>query len=187
MKFIILTIVKCKTQYYYVYVQCCETELQNFFILQNWNSSTHWTTLISPGPQWLKPPFYFLVSDTLLRSNDVPFVFCDSVISLSMSLRFIHVCHVTGFPSFLSLTHFPLLFLLLSHSVVSDSLQPHGWQHARLPCLSPSPGVCSNSCPLSWWCHPTISSCRPLLIPHFVCPFIQWWTFGLFPDHGYHG
>ena len=45
-----------------------------------------------------------------------------------------------------------------SHSVVSDSLQPHGLQHARPPCPSPTPGVYSNSCPLSWWCHPTISS-----------------------------
>ena len=42
--------------------------------------------------------------------------------------------------------------------VVSDSLQPHGLQHARLPCLLPSPGVCSNLCPLSQWCHPTILS-----------------------------
>ena len=41
---------------------------------------------------------------------------------------------------------------------MSDSLPPHGLQHARLPCPSPSPRVCSNSCPLSWWCHPTISS-----------------------------
>ena len=41
---------------------------------------------------------------------------------------------------------------------MSDSLQPHGLQHARLPCPSPSPRVCSNPCPLSWWCHPTISS-----------------------------
>ena len=45
-----------------------------------------------------------------------------------------------------------------SHSVVSDSLQPHGLQQARLPCSSPTPGVYSNSCPLSQWCHPTISS-----------------------------
>ena len=41
---------------------------------------------------------------------------------------------------------------------VSNSLQPHGLQQARLPCPSPSPGACSNSCPLSWWCHPTILS-----------------------------
>ena len=45
-----------------------------------------------------------------------------------------------------------------SCSVVSDSLQPHGLQHARPTCPSPTPGVYSNSCPLRRWCHPTISS-----------------------------
>ena len=45
-----------------------------------------------------------------------------------------------------------------SHSVVSDSLQPHGLQHARPPCSSPTPGVYPNSCLLSPWCHLTISS-----------------------------
>ena len=50
------------------------------------------------------------------------------------------------------------LLVQFSHSVVSDSLQPYGLQHARLPCLSPSSGVYPNSCPLSQWCHPTISS-----------------------------
>ena len=45
-----------------------------------------------------------------------------------------------------------------SHSVVSNSLLPHGLQHVRPPCSSPTPRVYSNSCPLSRWCHPTISS-----------------------------
>ena len=45
-----------------------------------------------------------------------------------------------------------------SHSVVSDSLPPHGLQHDRLPCPSPTPGAYSNSCPSCPWCHPTISS-----------------------------
>ena len=45
-----------------------------------------------------------------------------------------------------------------SRAVVSDSLRPHGLQHARHPCPSPPPGVYSNSCPSSWWCHPAISS-----------------------------
>ena len=65
-------------------------------------------------------------------------------------------------------THQLTATLLLSHSVVSDSLWPHGLQHARLPCPSPSPGVYSNSCPLSRCCHQTIpssvvpfSSCLP--------------------------
>ena len=48
--------------------------------------------------------------------------------------------------------------LQFGHSVMSDSLRPHGLQHTRPPCPSPTPGVYSNSCPLSWWCHPTISS-----------------------------
>ena len=45
-----------------------------------------------------------------------------------------------------------------SRSVVSNSLRLHGLQHARPPCPSPTPGVCSDSCPLSWRCYPTISS-----------------------------
>ena len=53
-----------------------------------------------------------------------------------------------------------------SHSVVSDSLRPHELQHSRPPCPSPTPGVHSNSCPLSRWCHPTISSS---VVP-FSCP-----------------
>ena len=51
-----------------------------------------------------------------------------------------------------------MFLLLLSHSVVSDSLRPHGPQHARLPCPLPPPRICSNSCPLSRWCHPSILS-----------------------------
>ena len=47
---------------------------------------------------------------------------------------------------------------LFSHSVMSDSLWPHGLQQARPPCPSPTPRACSNSCPSSRWCHPTISS-----------------------------
>ena len=45
-----------------------------------------------------------------------------------------------------------------SHSVVSDSLQPYGLQHTKVPCPSPIPRAYSNPCPLSWWWHPTISS-----------------------------
>ena len=56
--------------------------------------------------------------------------------------------------------------LLFSHSVVSESLWPRGLQHTRLPCPSPTPRACSNSCPLSRWCHPTIS---PSVIPFSSC------------------
>ena len=54
-----------------------------------------------------------------------------------------------------------------SCSVVSNSLWPHELQHARPPCPSPTPGVHPNPCPLSWWCHPTISSS---VVPFSSCP-----------------
>ena len=69
--------------------------------------------------------------------------------------------------------HWEIMMLLhsaysvqFSRSVVSNYLRPHGLQHARRLCPAPSPGVCSNSCPLSWWCYPTISSS--------VTPFSAW-------------
>ena len=89
-----------------------------------------------------------------------------------------------------------------SHSVVSDTLQPHGLQHARLPCPSPIPRVYSNSCPLSQWYHPTISSsvipfssCLPscsasesFQMSQFFC--IRWpkyWSFSISPSNEYSG
>ena len=64
-----------------------------------------------------------------------------------------------------------------SCSVMSDSLRPHGLQHAKLLCPSPTTGACSKSCQLSWWCHPTIS--------FFVVPFSSclqsWPASGSFP------
>ena len=72
-----------------------------------------------------------------------------------------------------------------SHSVMSDSLRPHGLQHTRLPWPSPTPRACSNSCPKSLWCHPTISSS---VIPFSSClqffsasrsfPMSQFFTWG---------
>ena len=73
-----------------------------------------------------------------------------------LRFMFLFASYTHPFPS--SPSYYCYLLLLFSCSVVSDSLQPHGLQDAELPCSSPSPGVCSNSCPLSQWCHPTISS-----------------------------
>ena len=64
----------------------------------------------------------------------------------------------------LNITHYSVQF---SHSVVSDSLRPPESQHSRPPCPSPNPGVHSNSCPSSWWCHPAISSS---VVPFSSCP-----------------
>ena len=87
--------------------------------------------------------------------------------------------------------------------VMSNSLQPHGQQHARLPGLLPTPGACSNSCSLNWWCHPTTSS----FVALFSCPqsfpasqsfqvswlFSFWWpkywsfSFSISPSKDYSG
>ena len=67
---------------------------------------------------------------------------------------------------------------MFSGSVMSNSPWPRGLQHARLPCPSPSAGVCSNSCPLSRWCHPTISSCPPSFPASGYFPGSQLFTSG---------
>ena len=65
-----------------------------------------------------------------------------------------------------TILHKSFLYILQFSSVAqSDSLRPHGLRHARPPCPSPIPGVYSNSCPSSWWSHPTISSS----VVHFSC------------------
>ena len=73
--------------------------------------------------------------------------------------------HLKFQPSPQGSVHF--ISVQLSRSVMSESLQPHVSQHARPPCPSPTPSVYSNSCPLSWWCHPTISSS---IVPFSSCP-----------------
>ena len=79
-------------------------------------------------------------------------------------------------PWFLSIFESPSVSSVqFSHSIVSDSLWPHGLQHSRPPCPSPTPRVYPNSCPLSRWCRPTISSilyCPLLLLPS-IFPIIR--------------
>ena len=94
------------------------------------------------------------------------------------------------------------LGILFSCQVMSDSLQLHELQHARLPCPLLSPGVCLSSCPLSWWCHLTITS---ILCGSFFCHstfpsirvfsnglalHIRWpeyWSFNISPSNEYSG
>ena len=73
----------------------------------------------------------------------------------------------SDYPSFKYNKQLKLFIFQFNHSVVSDSLWSHESQHARPLCPSPSPGVYPNSCPLSWWCHPTISSS---VVPFSSCP-----------------
>ena len=90
---------------------------------------------------------------------------------------------------------------LFSHEVVSNSLQLHRLQHAGLPCPSPSLRVCSYSYLLSQWCHPTLSSCHPLLLLPSIFPSIKifsnesalrircptCWNFSISPSNEYSG
>ena len=84
------------------------------------------------------------------------------------------------------LSHYVIIWVILlktvrfSRSVMSDSLRPHESQHTMPPCPSPTPGVHSNSCPLSWWCHPAISFSvipyPPALNPSQHQGLFQWVT-----------
>ena len=86
--------------------------------------------------------------------TDFVFFFCasKSLWTLSAAMKLKYACSLKEmlWPTW--------LLLLFSRSVVSNSLRPHELQYSRLPYTSLSPGACSNSCPLSQWCHPTISS-----------------------------
>ena len=79
--------------------------------------------------------------------------------------------HLLCLPFSLQISLFPFIYVFssvqFSRSVVSDSLRPHELQHARPPCPTPAPGAHLNSCPLSRWCHPTISSS---VVPSSSCP-----------------
>ena len=84
-----------------------------------------------------------------------------------------------------SFVFFILMETKWSHSVMSKSLRLHGLQHAKLPCPPPIPGACTNSCPLSRWCHPTISfsvipfsSCLQSIPASGSFPMSQFFTSG---------
>ena len=94
----------------------------------------------------------FLLLDPLLTSLSLFLLgYLVTYTLISYSKTSFHI-----YPKNKSLEHH--IALLFSCWVMFDSLWHHGLQHARLPCPSPSPRTCSNSCPLNWWCHPTISS-----------------------------
>ena len=112
---------------------------------------------MAPAP-WSQPRILHWVFSHL------PSQFEPDLVSLSLHWPASTLHHCCLCPSLSTLLL--LLLLLFSHSLMSDSLWPHGLPHTRLPCPSPSPGACSNWCSLSWWCHPTI---LPSVIPFSSC------------------
>ena len=91
-------------------------------------------------------PFFFKIDDKVSHIRN-----CNSTLDTNFGLDF----------------YLQFSSVQFSRSVVSNSLRPHELQHARPPCPSPTPGVYSNSCPSSWWCHPAISSS---VVPFSSCP-----------------
>ena len=113
---------------------------------------------------------YSLSSLPSFQTSPLSFVFLSSVFILLLFL-IVYLLYniVLGWPKSLFRSFHNVLpsMLLFSHLVTSDSLRPHGLQPTRIPCPLPSPGACSNSRPLSWWCHPTVVSS---VIPFSSCP-----------------
>ena len=139
-------------------------------------STNQLLTQVTPTCPYSPSSWPSKISCQIHPSNILPLV-----IQLSMMTLFL--LNPTNVPPWASslimiwsvlLSHFPLILILQASISLSLSCTflvaiqspshvwlfatPHGLQHARLPCPSLSPGACSNSCPLSWWCHPTISS-----------------------------
>ena len=107
--------------------------------------------------------FYDLIANFFLVSNNK---YSNIWIFHGLFIHSSNEGHLSYYPV-LAIMNKAAILLLFSHSVMFDSLWPHGLHHARLPCPSPSPKSCSNSRPLGWWCHPTISSSA---VPFSSCP-----------------
>ena len=114
----------------------------------------YWSGVPLPSPTCVQPP-----PSTLTHHNHPKSIVYIRVHSWCHALYRFGQMYNDMYPS--------LLLLLFSRSVMSNSLLPHGLQHARLPCPSLFPRVCANSCPLSWWCHPIILSS---VVPFSSCP-----------------
>ena len=117
-----------------------------------------WLRSIHDSPWQIKPTFQYKTCKALPASPTI------SPTSLFLALCSCHpgLCLLLLKPQAILFWGswwwwFSLVQFQFSHSIVSNSLQPHGLQHARAPCSSPTPGAYSNTCPLSRWCHPTIS------------------------------
>ena len=109
-------------------------------------------------PGWSKqtsryPQAYFLILENIKLPKGRN-IFCSSISNLGSYMLFAQIVSEGSANEGQALT----CELLFNHSVMSDSLQPHGLQHTRPPCPSPTPRVYSDSYPLSRWCHLTISS-----------------------------
>ena len=133
---------------YYVYELTLISKSGQIFreiVKKNFCASHSHTQLLNTqgrGSQWVLITIYFVLVEVL-----VTFKFCNCFDIFIIQNKYVSVQFI--------------------HSFMSSSLWPHGLQHSRLPCPSPTPRAYSNSCPSSRWCHPTISSS---VVPFSSCP-----------------
>ena len=126
----------------------------------HWCLVTHWLQLfVTPWTAARQAFWSFTISWSLLKRMSIESMM-PSNLDIDNFLLTGQFFDADKLHSCISSVHF-------SCSVVSNSLRPHKPQHARPPCPSPTPGVYPNSCPLSRWCHPTISSA---VVPFSSCP-----------------
>ena len=149
-------------------VKCYQFHFQNSHLL----SSAHLPLLLSSRPYHFFLGLLFNFPTKLYTPGIIAFIVFPAILSKIWNListqRNIQKKRGSQEPSANLVSCFLLLF---SHWVVSDSLPPHGLHFARLPCPSPSSAICSNSCPFSRWCHPTISFS---VIPFSSCLNLSW-------------
>ena len=139
----------CSSQYLSVYTYiCCSVTKSCLILCQPMDCSMPCLPVPHYLPEFAKVYVHW-VGDTIQPSHPAAlFSFCFQFFQCSIIYVVIAV-------------------VVFSHQVMYSFLWPHGLQHARVPCSSPSSGVCQSSCPLNWWCHRTISSSLLLLFSIF--------------------
>ena len=145
----------------------------NWWLTQGRFAGTTWDcVLLCTCPEWLVPIYYpFWLVDVLIN------ILSDWVVPMHYAFWFVSV------PRLIYPVHSDWVAFLLSVQFISVAqscltvCNPMDCSTARLPCLLPTPGACSDSCPLSRWCHPTISSCHPLLILPSVFQVVKYFEY----------
>ena len=152
----------------------------NWWLTQGRFAGTTWDcVLLCTCPEWLVPIYYpFWLVDVLTN------ILSDWVVPMHYAFWFVGVPRLIILIGWLIYpVHSDWVAFLLSVQFISVAqscltvCNPMDCSTARLPCLLPTPGACSDSCPLSRWCHPTISSCHPLLILPSVFQVVKYFEY----------